>query len=258
MSVQISSDDDVPVRSRERAIDKIDRLIRSLDVPVLHTDLRLTLDQEPARERPAQARLLLDVNGEPVRVHVAATTIDEAVDLLDARLRRQLTSLNEYRQAMRRRAAGTEDGWRPPAVTERRPFYDRPAAEREIVRRKSFSTPDSTIDEAIFDLESMDYDFFLFTEAETGFDAAVWRTPEGTYGLRFANGEAPSPDAITTVADVELDPSPVPVLTTNEARLVLDETGDPWVLYRDPDTERARILYRRYDGHYGMLTPASE
>jgi ribosome-associated translation inhibitor RaiA len=260
MSVEISTTADVPTRDRDRAIDKIDRLVRSIDAPVLHVDIRLTVDHDPARERPAHARVLLNVNGEPIRAHVAAATMDEAIDLLEARLRRRFKSLAEHRQAIRRRGPASPDGeWRHGDLpAERAPFFDRPVDAREIVRHKSFATPDASVDEAIFDLESMDYDFYLFTDAQTGYDAVVWRTDEGTYGLHFANGEVPPVESIVSVAVIELDDRPVPVLTTGEARLALDDTGDPWLVYRDPDNGRARILYRRYDGHYGMLTPADE
>jgi len=30
----------------------------------------------------------------------------------------------------------------------------------------------------------------------------------------------------------------------------------PFVLFTDPDTARACVAYRRYDGHYGLITPA--
>jgi ribosome-associated translation inhibitor RaiA len=260
MSVEISTTAGVPPRDRDRAIDKIERLVRNIDERVLHVDIRLTHDKDPARERPAHARVMLNLNGEPVRVHVAAATMDEAIDLLDQRLRRRLKDLAEHRTALRKRGPASPDGeWRHGDHTaERAPYFARPVEDREIVRHKSFATPDASIDEAIFDLESMDYDFYLFTEVGTGHDAVVWREPEGSYGLRFGNGEVPSPESIVSVAAVELDDRPVPRLTTDEARLVLDTTPDPWLIYRTPDNGRARILYRRYDGHYGMLTPADE
>jgi ribosome-associated translation inhibitor RaiA len=259
MSVEISTTAGVALRDKDRAIDKIDHVVRSLDVPVLHVDVRLTLDSDPGRDRPAHARALLNVNGDPIRVQVAASTMDEAVDLLDQRLRRRLTSLAEHRQAIRKRGASSPDGeWRHGDHSgERAPHYDRPQSERSVVRHKSFATPDASVDEAIFDLESMDYDFYLFTESTSGHDAVVWRNADGTYGLQFANGDGPLPQ-VDTVAEVAVDGRSVPELTTDEAIESLDAGSVPWLTYRDPDNGRARILYLRYDGHYGMLTPAGE
>ena len=32
--------------------------------------------------------------------------------------------------------------------------------------------------------------------------------------------------------------------------------GEPFVFYLDPETGRGRVLYIRYDGHYGLITAA--
>lgn len=260
MSVEISTTAGVSTRERDRAIEKIDKVIRNLETPALRVDIRLSVDSGRGRERPAHARALLDVNGSPVRVQVAAGTIDEAIDLLDARLRRRLTSLAEHRQAIRRAATpGSADGdWRyGDHVDARAPHFDRPRSERAIVRQKSFAIPDGSVDEAIFDLESMDYDFFLFTHGRTGLDAVVWRNEDTSYGLQFATDEG-GPVEVNTVAQVEFDERGVPEFTDEQAVESLDASGLPWLFYRSARTGRARILYRRYDGHYGQLIPASE
>ncbi|MBO1414556.1 sigma 54 modulation/S30EA ribosomal C-terminal domain-containing protein, partial [Streptomyces sp. FH025] len=31
----------------------------------------------------------------------------------------------------------------------------------------------------------------------------------------------------------------------------------PFVFYTDTSTGRGNVLYRRYDGHYGLITPAA-
>ena len=47
-------------------------------------------------------------------------------------------------------------------------------------------------------------------------------------------------------------------LTEAEARARLELSGEPFVFYLDPDTGRGRVLYLRYDGHYGQITAAAE
>ncbi len=261
MSVEISTTAGVTTRERDRAIEKIDKVVRNLETPALRVDIRLSVDNGRGRERPAHARALLDVNGSPVRVQVAAGTIDEAIDLLDARLSRRLKSLAEHRQALRRAAtpgSADRDDRYGDHVDARPTYYDRPRSERAIVRQKSFATPDATVDEAIFDLESMDYDFFLFTHAGTGADAVVWRNEDTSYGLRFASADGSPVEEVDTVEQVEIDDRGVPELTDEQAVESLDASGSPWLFYRSARTGRARILYRRYDGHYGQLTPATE
>jgi hypothetical protein len=39
------------------------------------------------------------------------------------------------------------------------------------------------------------------------------------------------------------------------ARAVLDLSDAPFVFYVDPSDDRGRVLYRRYDGHYGLVEP---
>ena len=35
-------------------------------------------------------------------------------------------------------------------------------------------------------------------------------------------------------------------------------SDEPFLLFRNADTGRGNVLYRRYDGHYGLVTPADE
>ena len=126
-----------------------------------------------------------------------------------------------------------------------------------MVRHKSFSTPAATLDEAVFDLESMDYDFYLFTDEDTGQDALVWRELGGTYRVQFADG-LESSDGLSSVASIETEQVAAPELTVDEAQDVLDTDTLDWVFFRDASTGRARLLYRRYDGNYGLLVPAND
>jgi ribosome-associated translation inhibitor RaiA len=51
---------------------------------------------DPAVERPAVAEATLEVNGHPLRAHAAADHLEEAVDLLEDRLRPQLEHLSSH------------------------------------------------------------------------------------------------------------------------------------------------------------------
>jgi len=50
---------------------------------------------------------------------------------------------------------------------------------------------------------------------------------------------------------------PPPTLTETQARERLDVGGEPFVFYVDPVDRRGRVLYRRYDGHYGVIVGAT-
>jgi hypothetical protein len=67
----------------------------------------------------------------------------------------------------------------------------------------------------------------------------------------MSNGDRPA-------AAVVIEPQGAPKLDLDEAREQLDNNPEPWVFFTDPATERARVLYRRYDGHYGLITPVDD
>lgn len=253
--IQVSSAGRVRASDMEYARDKLSKVLADIGRPVLHAAVRLELSGDPSLERPATARAVVDVDGRPVRTKLQAREVTEAVDLLEARLRGRLEQLAEHRQALRRRGATSPEGqWRHgDAPSVRPPYLPRPAEEREIVRRKTFAPASSTVDEAIFDMESLDHDFFLFTDAESGQDAVVDRREDGTYGLQRRDGGEP---AQTTATVLAVQPDPAPRFDAEQAREQLDLSGAPWLFFVDPGHGRGQVLYRRLDGHYGLITPA--
>lgn len=254
--IELSTAGDVGDAERSYALEKLGRLIGETERPVLAASLRLERASDPARERPALARLTIDLDGDAIRAHVDAHTMTEAVDLLERRARDRLAHIASHRRALRRRGPAEPAGeWRhgdQPGA--RHPYHPRPAEEREIVRHKTFTTAEATIDEAVFDLESMDYDFLLFTELGSGLDALVERAEDGRYGLRFASGPVPA-DAPPSVTAVSVVPDAAPVLSLSQARAHLDASEDRRVFFSDSTSGRGHVLYRRLDGHYGLLSP---
>jgi hypothetical protein len=49
-----------------------------------------------------------------------------------------------------------------------------------------------------------------------------------------------------------------PELTLPQAQQRLDVDDEPWLFFKDPASGRGQVLYRRYDGHYGLITPTGE
>jgi ribosome-associated translation inhibitor RaiA len=240
--VVVQTHGDVNRWEREYARDKIDRLRTMAGAPVLFARVDLRRFTDPARERPADAKASLDVNGSLVRAHVAAASITEAVDLLEARLRERLARLTGRQDA---RIHTSPRG-------EARPTFGAvPSEDREVVAHKSFAVGEQSVDEAIGDLELLDHDFFLFRNAATGEDNVVARA-DGGYELfepriRCALGDV--------VESVHRSPVSPPVVPIDEAMEILDLGDLPFVFFVDPDDGRGRVCYRRYDGHYGMIVP---
>lgn len=164
--------------------------------------------QPPRRpERPVVAQANIDLDGRLVRAQVRAKTDREALDLLEDRLRNRLQhhvgrTVGNWEDRRGRGAlsmAGPQPGadptsWRHGDLPTRRvPFYPRPPAERQIVRHMSFAVAAWGIDEAVVELETLDYDFHLFTEVGTGQDSAIDRG--GPTGYRLAQVE-PHPEGL--------------------------------------------------------------
>jgi hypothetical protein len=110
------------------------------------------------------------------------------------------------------------------------------------------------VDEAIEDLEILDHDFHLFTDESTGADCLVRRLGDGTYLLDVLE---PSVAAdISSAATVTVRVLGSQDLNLHEAQEILDLSGEPVLFYRDVATGRGNAIYRRYDGHYGLISPA--
>jgi len=240
----------------EYARKRLESVIDHLGEPVLFARLRLTMAADPARERPAMAQASLDIDGEVLRAHVAAQEMNEAADLLQRRLLDQVAQRASHRRALRRRSGLADPGeWRHGDLPTHRPdHFERPRDERRIVRHKTFALEELTPDEAAFDMEQLDYDFHLFRDLASGEDALLERLEDQTYRLTRLHPVAvdPGPTAIPlTVAE-----SPPATATVSETVLRIDASDEPFVFFADPATGRGAVLYRRYDGHYGLITAA--
>jgi RNA polymerase-binding transcription factor DksA len=223
-------------------------------VPILHARVKLMLASDPAVDRPARAQATLDVNGRLVRAEIAAHTMHEAVDLLESRLRGRLRRYADRQVVLHRRPGVAETGeWRHGQVPgERPPRHDRPPDERQVVRRKTFAIDELTIGEAMFDMEMLDFDFYLFRELATGVDAVLFRMHDGRLGLRrLVPSDMPPADE-----RVGLKPGAAPELALEAALEWLNVADEPFVFFRDRETGGANVLYQRYDGDYGLITPA--
>jgi hypothetical protein len=71
--------------------------------------------------------------------------------------------------------------------------------------------------------------------------------------LRRLDGSAP-PGA-DRVESLAVDTTPAAELSDEEAQRRLDISEAPFIFFRSSVTGRGAALYRRYDGHYGLVEP---
>jgi cold shock CspA family protein len=256
LEIQLSTKGDIGEGAKASARDAVLRLVEELEEPVLFARLKLALEPDPARRRRAVAKASLDVDGDPVQAHVAAHTMPEAIDILVRRLRDRLEHRARYGEFVRRRDPAPGPGeWRHGDLRTIRPaYFDRPAEDRQLVRHKSFGLGEFIPDEAVFDMEQFDYDFYLFCDLASGADSIMERLEDGSYRLtRLVPSDA---DLGPTAEQVEVSTAHPSILTLDEAVERLNSGGEPHVFFAEAMSGRGNVLYRRYDGHYGLIVPA--
>lgn len=232
------------------AAEKIEHVMGFANQSILSAKAVLTMAPDPALERPARVESTLDVNGTQVRAHAVASDMTGAIDILEDKLRKNLVQ-HQDRERTRHRWIGiaSKREWRHGDLpTARESYFPRPPEERDVLRRKTFALAPMTPDEAAYEMELLGHDFYLFTDSRSGKDAVVYRDGTGRFAIRGeAVVEAESAPLVEMVGSA-------PVLSEQEAVDRLDLSGEPFVFYLDPETRRGRVLYIRYDGHYGLIT----
>ncbi len=245
--VEVTSRGNVGEFAGAYARDKVAQALAVAHEPVLHAHVVLDWRHDPRMEQHALVKATVDVNGTTVHAKTTASTMNEAVDELESRLRRQLVHLQE-RSRTRHRWTGiaNEQEWRHGDLPRQPlPYFPRPEQTREVVRHKSFATEPMTVDEAAYEMELLDHDFYLYLDVSSGSPALVHRLPGGGYGLQaVAPAEAP--------ATVSHEVAP-PTLSDAEARDRIEADSEPFVFYLDSTAGTGRVLYHRYDGHYGLI-----
>lgn len=255
LQVQTETRGHVSAAAVEAAVEKVRSALRVAPEPVLFARVKLTESADPAVERPAVAQVNIDLNGRLVRAQIAAETMNEAIDRLHDRLQARLERATRNWEAIRSRtAAPAPHEWRHQSPRSRPlPYFPRPPGEREVIRHKSYALKRLNPEEAIADMELLDYDFHLFTEDETGQDSVVYRS-DGGYRLAQAD---PQPRRLGPLdSSITMSELPAPVLTVAEAATSLEALGRPFLFFVDTATGRGNLIYHRYDGHYGLITPA--
>lgn len=230
--------------------DKLLQVASHTGAPVLELELRLDHHGDPARARGNHVEMSLDLDGTAVRARYSAPTMREAIDGAAARLRRRMEAVSERPQSRQLRHRDRSSWHHDDRPTERPHFFPRPVDDRTVVRRKSFVLRPESIEEAVFDLELLDHDFLLFRHDASRAEAVVYRTDDG-YGLAQ---RVLTPEDLDAIGIGPFTRGPVPVeRSLEDAVAVLDATDEPFDFFVDRVTDRGCVVYRRYDGNYGLV-----
>lgn len=256
-AVRVETTGKMPTGTAEFAGAKVSSVLQHAPEPVLFARLRLTMAANPSIEHPAVASVNVDMNGRCVRAQAAAGSISGAIDELADRLRVRLDRAARNWAARRGTMPSDEPGeWRHQSIPAHRPqYFPRPSAERSVICQVSRASGRLTVADAATELELLDYDFLLFTEVSTGADATINRGSDGYLLVLAARRHPISMSPVPR--SVQVSDQPAPTLTAADAITRLESLGGQFAFYRDADSRRGNVVYHRYDGHYGLLTPTA-
>lgn len=242
----VISDGRVPPAQVARVADSVGQVIDHRRITG-YARVRLTTRDGPNGPLLIQANL--QVRDTPTRMQAVTAGVNDLEAAL-GRLDRQIVR--------------TSMPWRPRPWPDRtRRILSAVGGQPVIGRRKRVALQTTTPLEAVAVMDAIDFDVHLFTDEETGEDAVVYRA--GPSGLRLARQRrmyppgwswAPSMGAPPPVPLI-VNSRPTPILTDDDAVTHISGHGLRFLFYTNPNTGRGQLLYPRYDGSLGLITPTA-
>jgi len=180
----------IPDHYRQHVAEKLARLER-YDHKIIRADVELQHEKNPRQNGSCQhVEITCRTRGPVVRSEACADDFYAALDLATDKLERR------FRQAADRRRI--HHGRRTPPsvakVTATLPAdtvvasvptepEDVPDGPGRIVREKEHPAKPMTVDDALFEMELVGHDFYLFNDADSGRPSVVYRRHAYDYGL---------------------------------------------------------------------------
>lgn len=193
---------EVPEHFRTHVAEKLSKTER-YDAKIIRVDVELSHETNPRLAKTAQkVQITLGSKGPAMRAEACADSFYSALDAASHKLESQLRKAADRRRSRERTpasaVAATPDELLPSdPATENAESADDGHVPGRIVRIKDHPGVPITVDQALYQMELVGHDFYLFKDAETGLSSVVYRRVGFDYGLlRLAD------DAAAEVADV--------------------------------------------------------
>jgi ribosomal subunit interface protein len=180
----------VPDHYRQHVADKLEKIER-YDHKIIRTDVELQHERNPRQTGRCQhVEITCRTRGPVVRSEACAEDFYKALDLATERLERRFRQAADRRRVHHGRrtppsitdfvANGAAPIGAVPEVAEDEPAYDGPG---RVVRAKEHTAKPMTVDQALFEMELVGHDFFLFSDVDSGRPTVVYRRHAYDYGL---------------------------------------------------------------------------
>jgi ribosomal subunit interface protein len=186
-------------RFRAHTEDKLAKVTK-LDGKVTRIDVEVCEEHNPRLAgKRSRIELTCRTRGPVVRAEAAAgdpyAALDVAASRLEARLRRAADRRRVHHGirtpvSVAAATAAASNGAAPTAVTEGEPAEE---SAPFVVREKSHAAPPMTLEQALFEMELVGHDFFLFVDSDRGAPSVVYRRHGYDYGVirLVAAGDTP-------------------------------------------------------------------
>jgi ribosomal subunit interface protein len=177
----------VPDHFREHVADKLGKLER-YDGKIIRVDVELQHEKNPRQTGRCQhIEITCRTRGPVVRGEGCAEDFYKSLDLAVERLERRMRQAADRRRPHygRRRAPSlatmpVDEDALAAAGAEHEPAEEGPG---RVVREKEHPAKPMTVDQALFEMELVGHDFYLFSDADTGRPSVVYRRHAFDYGL---------------------------------------------------------------------------
>jgi len=194
---------EVPNHYREHVADKLSKVER-YDQKLIRVDVELFHERNPRQSDNCQrVEITVATRGPVVRAEATAqdfyAALDCAINKLDSRLRRAADRRRVHRGRHAPVSVAAATAGLPtdlPSLepqTEESPFalaehdHDQPW---RIVREKEHTADPMTVDDALYQMELVGHDFYLFHDKESGRPSVVYRRRGYDYGILSLEGSA--------------------------------------------------------------------
>ena len=181
---------EVPDHYRQHVADKLARIER-YDTKIIRSDVELLHEKNPRQSEICQrVEITCRVRGPVVRAEACAGDFYKALDLAVDRLERKFRQAADRRRVHHGRHTPTSVAAATGAlvetlVEEQVEAEDSaiPDGPGRIVREKEHPAKPMTIEQALFEMELVGHDFFLFADADGGRPSVVYRRKGYDYGV---------------------------------------------------------------------------
>jgi ribosomal subunit interface protein len=179
-------------RFRDHVADKLGKLEKH-DHRIMRVDVEVENERNPRQsDRAVRVELTAYSKGPVIRAEAAAVDKMGALDLAVDKMAAQMRRANDRRARAHRNRPATGE---LPTLTEVDGIEDEVVTQRQVgpitvtgdgppvVREKTHSARPMTLDQALYEMELVGHDFYLYVDQQTARPAVVYRRRGYDYGV---------------------------------------------------------------------------